>query len=447
MNSFRGHLLTLLGVGGFALAFLITLLTWSGAAPWTGGDYKVKVLFPTAASMGSGATVRIAGVQVGKVTSVERRGAAAVLELRIGKGKVPLPEDTRAAIRLRTLVGENYVELIPGTSKRTLRSGGIVPVSQTENYVEADEILSVLRGKTRDRARELIRGFGGGLDGQGVRLNAMLKDTGDVVRPADDLTAILGKDRQQVAIVVDRVGDVMREIGDRSSSIASLASAGRETFQALADRDTGLKATLNELPPTLEQVRETSTLVQSVTARSAPVVANLARAVTDLQPVIRNLRPAAQEGRGIMARLSSAAPPLTTTANKLRGLGRPAAAALPEVRQVLCQLNPMAKYLRPYAGDVSAMLANMSSPTNYYDATGHAARFYALVGQNSFTAIPDAGRELLNKLQDIGVVNKLTARGYNPYPAAGDGGVPSGGEGASGPMDSTLAYPHVEAEC
>ncbi|WP_354699670.1 hypothetical protein DSM112329_05391 [Paraconexibacter sp. AEG42_29] len=447
MNSFRGHLLTLLGIGGFALAFLVTLLTWSGAAPWGGGDYKVKVLFPTAASMGPGASVRIAGIQVGKVTSVERKGAAAVLELKIGKGKTPLPEDTRAAIRLRTLVGENYVELLPGRSTRTLASGGILPVSQTENYVEADEILSVLRGKTRDRARQLIQGFGSGLDGQGVRLNAMLKDTGDVVPAADDVTAILGKDRQQVAAVVDHVGDVMREIGDRDTSIRTLASAGRQTFQALADRDDGLKATLEELPPTLRQVQETSGLVKSVTARSAPVVANLARAVDDLRPVIANLRPAAQEGRGIMRNLSSAAPKLTMTADKLRGLGDPATKALPALSKTLCELNPMAKFLSPYANDVSAMVANMSSPTNYYDATGHAARFYALVGQNSFTAIPDAGRELLNQLQDIGIVNKLTARGYQPYPKPGDGGVPSGGEGDSGPMDSELPYTRVEAEC
>jgi phospholipid/cholesterol/gamma-HCH transport system substrate-binding protein len=447
VNTFKGHLATLLGIGGFALAFLIVLLTWSNAAPWSGGDYKVRVLFPTAASMGPGASVRIAGIQVGKVTSVERKGAAAVLTMKIGKGKTPLPEDTRAAIRLRTLVGENYVELIPGKSKQTLASGGILPVSQTENYVEADEILSVLRGQTRERARELIQGFGGGLDGQGVKLNGMLKDVTGVVRAGDDLTAILSKDRQQVAGLVDQVGHVMQEIGDRTTSIKTLASSGRDTFQALANRDEGLKATLRQLPPTLKQVQTTSGLVKSVTARSAPVVAKLASAVGGLDPVFASLKPAAEEGRGIMRSLSTAAPRLTTTAGKLQGLGAPTAAAMPQLNKLLCQVNPMAKYLAPFAGDVSAMLANMSSSTNYYDATGHAARFYALVGQNSFTAIPDVGKDLLNKVQDIGLVNQLTARGYNPYPAAGDSGIPKGGEGDSGPMDSDLPYPHVEAEC
>jgi phospholipid/cholesterol/gamma-HCH transport system substrate-binding protein len=447
VNTFKGHLATLLGIGGFALAFLIVLLTWSNAAPWSGGDYKVRVLFPTAASMGPGASVRIAGIQVGKVTSVERRGAAAVLTMKIGKGRTPLPEDTRAAIRLRTLVGENYVELIPGKAEQTLASGGILPVSQTENYVEADEILSVLRGQTRERARELIQGFGGGLDGQGQKLNDMLKDVTGVVRAGDDLTAILSKDRQQVAGLVDQVGSVMQEIGDRTTSIKTLASSGRDTFQALADRDEGLKATLRQLPPTLKQVQTTSGLVKSVTARSAPVVAKLASAVGGLDPVFASLKPAAEEGRGIMRSLSTAAPRLTTTAGKLQGLGAPTAAAMPQLNKLLCQVNPMAKYLAPYAGDVSAMLANMSSSTNYYDATGHAARFYALVGQNSFTAIPDVGKDLLNKVQDIGLVNKLTARGYNPYPAAGDAGIPKGGEGDSGPMDSDLPYPHVEAEC
>lgn len=446
MTSFRSHLITLIVGVTFAVTFLYGLLTWSGAAPW-GGGYEMKVMFPTAGAMGPGATVRISGMKVGKVTSVERRGAAAVLGLRINDAATPIPEDSRAAVRLRTLVGENYVEIVPGRSRRGLPDGGILPMSQTDDYVEADEILSVLRGKTRERARTFINGVGAGLEGRGQDLNTTLKGTAGMVQEADDVTAILANDHEQVAGLVEHVGDVMREIGDRSASVKELATSGRQTFRALAERDEALVATLRELPSTLEQVRTTSRVVGSVSGASTPVINGLAGAVTALAPAVTTLRPAAQQGREIMKRLSTAAPRLTKTAAALRTLGAPSAAALPELRKVLCELNPMAEYLEPFSKDVSAMLANMASSTNYYDATGHAARFYALVGQNSFTAIPDAGREALNTLQDIGIVNQLTKRGYQPYPAPGDGGVPKGGEGASGPLDSKLPYTRVEAEC
>jgi phospholipid/cholesterol/gamma-HCH transport system substrate-binding protein len=445
-GTFRGHVITLVAALAFAAVFLIGLLTWSGNSPLSGG-YKVSVMFPTAASMGPGASVRIAGIRVGRVDSVKRSGSAALLRLSITKGHTPLPEDTRAAVRLRTLVGENYVELIPGRSKNTVPDGGALPISQTDPYVEADEILSVLRGKTRDRARQMIQGFGAALDGQGVRLNSFFKHSSGALVAADDVTAILAKDHAQVASLVTDVGSLMRSIGDRSTAVKTLAKSGAQTFQALGDRNTSVKRLLAELPSTLRQVRTTSRLVSSVSTSSAPVVARLATAVDSLDPAIENLGPAAQQGRGILSALSSSAPGLTTTVKRLRGLAAPSAAALPQVRKVLCQLNPTAAYLKPYAKDIAALLTSMAGPTNFYDATGHAARFYAMAGQNSLTAIPSAGKDLLNKIEDIGLVNKLTARGYNPFPSPGSAPRPGGGEGLSGPTDVKTKYQRVEAEC
>lgn len=444
--QYRGHVITLVVTLLFVGAFAFGLLTWSGNAPWVGG-YEVKVLAPTAGSMGSGANVRIAGIGVGKVTAVQRLGSAAELTMKIYGAHTPLPEDTRAAVRLRTLVGENYVELIPGKSPTDLPSGGTLPMAQAENYVEADQILSVLRGKTRDRAREMFRGLGTALDGQGNRLNAFLEGSFGTLEAADDVSLVLSNDHQQVGALVDDLGRLMRAIGDRGDSLARLASAGKATFEALAARDVALNETLQQLPPTLKQVRDTSNLLGSVTGESAPVLFDLAGAVEDLDPAVSHLKRAADEGNHILNRLGTTAPDLEGTLGRVRTLAGPTTEALPELRKVLCELNPTAEYLSPYAKDFAAMLTNMAGATNFYDATGHAGRMLPMAGPQSAGFYSDAMLEALTALEDVGFVQKLVQQGYNPYPKPGTAGQTEVGAGANGPSQSKIPYERVKAEC
>lgn len=447
MIRFRSHLLTLLGIGGFSLAFLIALLTWSGAAPW-GGGYTVKAVFPTAASMGSGATVRISGIRVGKVAKVERRGGAAILELKITDAKTPLPRDTRAHVRLRTLVGENYIELTPGKARETIDDGGTLPMAaQQDDYVEADEILSVLRGKTRERAREMIQGFGGGLDGQGERLNGALEHSGTAVDEASTLTSVLDRQRAQVASLIGDLGTVMRGVGDRSAAVEQLAVSGRQTFQAMANRDDGLRSTLEQLPATLRQVRETTGLLRSTSGQTAPVLASVGRALDGLDPVFDNLGPASGEGRRLLASLSRTAPKLEGTLGRLRKLSGPAAKGLPMLRRTMCELNPMLRYLRPYYRDLPAVLSNMAASTNYYDATGHSARFEFLLGAMSAVGSSDGVRSAVDQLSNTGLFNKMMNHGYQPYPKPGEADQITDGRGDTSPRDSSTNFPRVYAEC
>jgi hypothetical protein len=114
---------------------------------------------------------------------------------------------------------------------------------------------------------------------------------------------------------------------------------------------------------------------------------------------------------------------------------------------VLCQLNPIAKYLSPYARDLGAFVANLGSATNFYDATGHAARIYAMVGQTSVAAISPELSQDLKLLQQVGIVGSDKTVGYEPYPAPLEAGIPHRGHGETGPPDSTIKYPRLRADC
>jgi phospholipid/cholesterol/gamma-HCH transport system substrate-binding protein len=88
-----------------------------------GNTYDLTAVFPTVAGLREGATVEIAGVQIGRVQDIQLADYAAAVTLRIDK-QVQLQEDAIASIRTRGLIGEKYVRVSPGGSDRLLSAGG-----------------------------------------------------------------------------------------------------------------------------------------------------------------------------------------------------------------------------------------------------------------------------------------------------------------------------------
>lgn len=87
-----------------------------------GNTYDLTAVFPTVAGLREGATVEIAGVQIGRVQDIQLADYAAAVTLRIDK-QVQLQEDAIASIRTRGLIGEKYVRVSPGGSDRLLTAG------------------------------------------------------------------------------------------------------------------------------------------------------------------------------------------------------------------------------------------------------------------------------------------------------------------------------------
>src|SRR6185503_7851463 len=106
---------------GFALScFGLLLFLWlafGGSIPLKPKGYEVKVPFKEATSLANEADVRISGVPVGKVKTVKlARNGLNVATIQLDAKYAPLPADSRAILRQKTLLGETYVELTPGTS-------------------------------------------------------------------------------------------------------------------------------------------------------------------------------------------------------------------------------------------------------------------------------------------------------------------------------------------
>src|SRR5918998_2302317 len=126
-----GRILTMaffaLSCGGL---LLFLWLSFGGPVPLDPKGYRAKVNFPEATTLAVEADVRLAGVNVGKVKKKElnKGGATTTVELEIEERYAPLRDDTRATLRQKTLLGETYVELAPGSKDaEDLKEGGRLP--------------------------------------------------------------------------------------------------------------------------------------------------------------------------------------------------------------------------------------------------------------------------------------------------------------------------------
>ncbi len=142
-----------LAVGFFVLIGIIALGYLSvklGRMEIVGkGGYTVYAEFEQTGGIRPGSSVEIAGVEVGKVQSVElNEDYMAVVKMVIDRD-VKLQEDSIASVKTKGLIGEKYIQILPGASERLIADGG--KIRETESAVDYEEILSkYIFGKVED---------------------------------------------------------------------------------------------------------------------------------------------------------------------------------------------------------------------------------------------------------------------------------------------------------
>src|ERR671922_310857 len=126
---------------GFALScFALALFLWisfGGPLPLKAEGYRFTVPFNEATQLAEQSDVRISGVTVGKVKSIELGdNGLADATIQLDSRYAPIPADTRAILRQKTLLGETFVELTPGNENGpTLDEGGTLPRAQVGGSV------------------------------------------------------------------------------------------------------------------------------------------------------------------------------------------------------------------------------------------------------------------------------------------------------------------------
>ena len=355
---------------GFALScFALLLFLWlafGGPIPLKPKGYRVSVSFQEASQLATEADVRISGVPVGKVKTIENdpQTGRSTVTIELEAKYSPLPSDAKAMLRQKTLLGETYVELTPGSQRaRKLPEGGRLPAGNVSETVELDEILRTFDPETRDAFQEWVQTQGAAIAGHGRDLNDALGNLGPFAEDAAVLVDILNRQEPAVTRLVSNTGVVFEALTERGDQLRELIENSNRVFQTTAQRDSELQDTFVALPTFERESRQT--------------VDRLTQFARDTDPLVDQLRPAARELSPTLRDLSALAPDLEAFFRELNPLidasvrGLPAAErVLRDIRPVLAQVDPALRQLNPvlealgfYKRELTAFFANTVAAT------------------------------------------------------------------------------------
>jgi len=271
--------------------------------------YTIEAVFPSANNIRVDSPVRVAGVNVGKVTriaQVEDGRQAAVVTMRIDKKGLPLHRDARLKIRPRIfLEGNFFVDVSPGSpSSPALHDGDRIPINQTSAPVQLDQVLSVLQAPTRRDLQGLLRELSSGLSGEGARgYNRSIPYWEPAYRDSSVVAdALRGTEQHDLSRLIDRAGATAQAIDRNREQLKSLVTDFDTTAAAFAARDTDLSAAVGELPRTLRAGMPALAALN----RSFPAVRGLVRAarpaVRSSGPTLDAALPFARQARGLVSK-------------------------------------------------------------------------------------------------------------------------------------------------
>jgi virulence factor Mce-like protein len=335
--------------------------------------YRFQATFAEATQLAVEADVRISGVPVGRVRRVEpdRRSGRTLATIELERRYAPLPRDSRAILRQKTLLGETYVELTPGR-----RSGPVIPedgrltATQVSPTVELDEIFRTFDPQTRRAFQGWMQEQSRALRGHGRDLNDALGTLEPFAEETQALVRVLNSQSAALQRTVRDTGVVFGALGERRGQLRDLIRTSNRVFTTTARRD--------------ERLRELFTVLPTFNTEARQTVDRLTRFARTTDPLIRQLRPAARELSPTLRELSGLAPDLRALFRDLGPLveasrrGLPAteellgelSPALGELDPTLRQLNPILNLLRAYRSELTAFFANSAAATQAVGTDG-----------------------------------------------------------------------------
>ena len=264
-------------VGALVLiaAVLITYFGFSKHIPFTHG-FRLNAVFESANSIRTNSPVRIAGVNVGKVTGVERYKDtnAAEVQMQISDSGLPIHRDATLKIRPRIfLEGNFFIDVSPGTpgAPKLEDNDTPIPMTQTATPVQLDEVLTSLQSNARDDLQTVLQSYGNALQlkptpqldatqdplVQGKTaaeaLNTNFNYAADAFQGVAEVNqALLGTEPQDLSKLIVGLQRTTAGLGANEEQLKDLITNFNRTMAAFASRSGDLEATIRLLPPTLQ---------------------------------------------------------------------------------------------------------------------------------------------------------------------------------------------------
>jgi phospholipid/cholesterol/gamma-HCH transport system substrate-binding protein len=275
--------------------------------------FKLKFEFSDSQAVvpGQGQAIRVAGVEVGKITKVEVKNGMGLVTVEFdpkyvknddGKGRVEILSDATALLRPRTGLKDMFVELEPGQTGEKLEENAIVPVQNTAPDVDPDEILSALDTDTRAYLQLLVNGAGEGLKDRGPDLRNVFRRFEPLNRDLARVSQAIASRRRNLMRLIHNYGELTNELARDEGNLTRLVETSARTFEAFASQDDNISLAVARLPGALRQTETTLRGVDTFARVLAPSLNSLRPAFRQLDETNREVLPFVREAEPIVRR-------------------------------------------------------------------------------------------------------------------------------------------------
>jgi virulence factor Mce-like protein len=406
-------------------------LSFGGQVPFNPRGYRFQVAFPDAQQLANQADVRIAGVSVGKVVDKELdpNGNKTLATIQLNNKYAPIHVDATAILRTKTLLGETYVQLTPGSRHaKALADNAILTRAQVRPAVQLDTIFNAFDPTTRKAFQTWQQELAVGVRGNDMNLNNVFGNLPTFAADATDILNVLDVEHGAVVNLVRNGGTVFAALSQNQAALRNLITSSDRVFTTTANNQAALADVIHVFPTFLDQSRLTMKQLQDFSFnadKACCVVNSLGR---QNAPLLKELIPVAQNLAPTMHALRQLSPPLKklffnldplitvsrtglpATAEFLRGLGcvssvtgpgtcppNPATQTLlPALGNFLEELNPILNWLGQHQQLTSDFISNGGTPLSATTTTfggngmtcdgtpcGHYLRQFGLLGGES----------------------------------------------------------------
>jgi virulence factor Mce-like protein len=397
------------GVLTITVLVLLAYFGFSKANPFS-NPYELKAMFRDVQNLKTRAPVRIAGVEVGKVTKVEPKGnGAAQVTMQLRDDALPLRRDARLQIRSRIfLEGNFFVDIQPGSpSSRELEDGSTVPITQTASAVTLPDILDVLDSDVRGDLQTFLHEYGTvALQGGGAkafnraiksfepayRYGALTNDALLGVDPDRDVQRLLRGQQRTFAALADNPEALKELVTDLNTTAGAIASHDAELAAAIP----ALRDTLRVGYPALGELNAALPTLRTFAREATPGVRSSGPALAAAIPWITQARGLVQE-------------------SELKGLARDLRHATPSLVLLNTRLVPFLEQLRALSSCTNNVLvpfAESDIPSIEEGNSGHSVRAQinrSFVGLAGESRVNDANTPVFH-IQGVNPVNLAAGR-------------------------------------
>ncbi len=376
--------LVLLIIASLAAAGII-LSNIGVGLPWS-DTYKVRVEVDDAAGVvGKKQSVRMAGIDVGRIDAVELENGKAVVTLAIDGDRAPLYRDARLRLRPETPLNDFFINIekrgTPAAGK--LEGNEILPAERTQVAVNVGKVLDVFNADTRSRLEQTIDEAGAGLGDRGPQFRQSLVELTPFLRAARRITQETAERRTQTARLVHNFRLMTEELGRRDGELRQVVQGGAASLGELGTSEAAIRSLVDELPPTMRQLDTTFKQVRRTADELDPAF-DAFRPVADALPKgLDELRRFSVAAQPSLAKLRKPLPQLDTLLAALRPTARGLRSSFQALTPVPERLDRITRLVGPCERAIDKFFANTISLGKFADANSVILRGQTVVGVSS----------------------------------------------------------------